>query len=143
MANSWASFGNLPGGLSPDTMFLLTDGSVLVHNAYGKDWYRLTPDGQGNYESGHWSTAINMTNTRQFFASGILRDGRVFAIGGEYSDAGDVGGGTARGEIFDPQASNGVGAWSAIHKPSSFSWINKDAASCILADGRVLLGDIN
>lgn len=143
MANSWASFGNLPGGLSPDTMFLLTDGSVLVHNAYGKDWYRLTPDGQGNYESGHWSTAINMTNTRQFFASGILRDGRVFAIGGEYSDAGDVGGGTAKGEIFDPQASNGVGAWSAIDKPSSFSWINKDAASCILADGRVLLGDIN
>jgi hypothetical protein len=69
-------------------MFLLTDGTVLVHNANAKDWYRLTPDAQGNYETGNWSKAINRANTRQFFASGILRDGRVFAIGGEYSDAG-------------------------------------------------------
>ncbi len=27
-----------------------------------------------------------MTNTRQFFASGILKDGRLFVTGGEYSD---------------------------------------------------------
>jgi hypothetical protein len=95
VANKWTAFSNLPSGLSPDTMFLLTDGTVLVHNANAKDWYRLTPDAQGNYETGTWSKAINMANTRQFFASGILRDGRVFAIGGEYSDAADVGGGTA------------------------------------------------
>ena len=143
MANSWISFTNLPAGLNPDTMFLLTDGSVLVHHAYGKAWYRLTPDAQGKYETGTWSGAINMANTRQFFASGILRDGRVFAIVGEYSDAGDAGGGTARGEIFDPLANNGVGAWSAINKPAAFSWISSDADSCILADGRVLLGDVS
>jgi hypothetical protein len=143
VANKWTAFSNLPSGLSPDTMFLLTDGTVLVHNANAKDWYRLTPDAQGNYETGTWSKAINMANTRQFFASGILRDGRVFAIGGEYSDAADVGGGTAKGEIFDPLADGGKGAWSAIDKPSTFSFINKDADSCILADGRVLLGDVN
>ncbi len=143
MANTWTAFTNLPGGLQPDTMFLLTDGTVLVHNANGKDWYRLTPDSQGNYETGTWSAAIHMTNTRQFFASGILRDGRVFAIGGEYSDSADVGGGTAKGEMFDPTASGGLGAWSTMNKPSTFNWINKDATSCILVDGRVLLGDIN
>ena len=124
-------------------MFLLTDGSVLVHHAYGKAWYRLTPDTQGNYETGTWSAAINMVNTRQFFASGILRDGRVFAIGGEYSDAGDTGAGTALGEIFDPVADNGRGAWSALDKPAAFNWINKDATSCILGDGRVIFGDVN
>jgi len=58
-------------------MILLTDGSLLVHHAYGKSWYRLTPDDQGRYESGSWSAAINMSNTRQFFASGVLMDGRV------------------------------------------------------------------
>ncbi|MBJ7600939.1 MAG: hypothetical protein DLM67_09605 [Candidatus Nephthysia bennettiae] len=143
MANKWTAFSNLPSGLSPDTMFLLTDGTVLVHNANGKEWYRLTPDAKGDYETGTWSKAINMANTRQFFASGILRDGRVFAIGGEYSDSADVGKGTVNGEIFDPLGDGGRGAWSAIDKPSSFGFINKDADSCILADGRVLLGDVN
>src|SRR5207248_141668 len=133
MANKWTPFTNLPAGLSPDTMILLTDGSVLVHNAYGKDWYRLTPDNKGGYDSGSWSGALSMANTRQFFASGVLQDGRVFAIGGEYSDA---GGFTPLGEIFDPVTN----AWSALNKPASFNWINGDACSCVLPDGRVLLG---
>ena len=60
-------------------------------------------------------------------------DGRVFAIGGEYSDA---GGATPLGEIFDPVTNT----WSALNKPASFSFINSDAVSCILADGRVLFG---
>jgi hypothetical protein len=137
MANSWSSVSNIPGGVSPDTMILLTDGSVLIHNADNnvgaKDWYRLTPDSQGRYESGSWSGALNMANTRQFFASGVLMDGRVFAIGGEYSDA---GGFTPLAEIFDPVTNT----WSALTKPAAFNFINGDAVSCILADGRVLLG---
>lgn len=136
MSNTWTSFNNLPplsGGFNPDTMLLLTDGSVLVHNAYGKEWFRLTPDSQGKYESGTWSAAINMTNTRQFFASGVLKDGRVFALGGEYSDA---GGNTPLGEIFDPLTNT----WSPMNKPTAFNWIMGDASGCILPDGRVLLG---
>ncbi len=133
MANTWTAVGGVPSGVSPDTMMLLSDGTVLVHNAYGKDWYRLTPDNRGRYESGSWSGALNMANTRQFFASGLLRDGRVFAIGGEYSDAGNA---TALGEVFDPTTN----AWSALSKPASMSFINSDAVSCVLPDGRVLLG---
>ncbi len=136
MANNWTSFGNLPtlpAGFSPDTMILLTDGSVLVHNAYGKEWFRLAPDARGIYQSGTWSGPFSMTNTRQFFASGVLRDGRVFALGGEYSDAGNQ---TPLGEIFDPLTNT----WSAMNKPASFNWINADVTACVLSDGRVLFG---
>lgn len=135
MANKWTSFNNVPDGFQPDTMILLTDGSVLVHNKGGKDWRRLTPDSQGKYESGTWSAALNMTNTRQYFASGVQMDGRVFAIGGEYSDA---GGDTPLAEIFDPLTNT----WSSMNKPVAFNWINGDAAGCVLADGRVLLGTL-
>jgi hypothetical protein len=79
-----------------------------------------------------------MTNTRQFFASGVLRDGRVFALGGEVSD-GTPGGFTPLGEIFDPQTNT----WAPMNKPASFNWINGDVSACILADGRVLVGDLN
>ncbi len=139
MANKWDSINNLPAGIRPETMLLLTDASVLVHNAYGKDWYRLTPDTHGSYLSGSWSGALNMTNTRQFFASGVLRDGRVFAVGGEVSDAAPVSGFTPLGEIFDPQSNQ----WTPLNKPASFNWINGDVSACILADGRVLMGDLN
>ena len=133
MANSWASVAGIPSALTPDTVMLLTDGSLFVHDAYGKAFYRLAPDGQGRYESGTWSGPFNMANTRQFFASGVLMDGRVFAIGGEYSDAGNA---TPLGEIFDPVANT----WSALNKPAAFNFINSDAVSCVLADGRVLFG---
>jgi hypothetical protein len=135
-SNSWTSVAGIPSGFNPDTMILLTDGSVLIHNAYGKDWRRLTPDSRGRYESGTWSSALTMANTRQFFASGVLMDGRVFAIGGEYSDAGNP---TPLAEIFDPVTNS----WSALAKPAAYNFINSDAVSCVLTDGRVLLGSPN
>ncbi|KAI9771552.1 MAG: hypothetical protein M1839_002795 [Geoglossum umbratile] len=135
MANVWKSFTRLPVGLVPDEMLLLTDGSVFVHDADGADWYQLRPDSVGDYLSGTWSGPFSMANTREYFASGVLRDGRVFVIGGERSND---GGDTPKAEIFDPVA-NPPG-WSPIAKPAQFDWINGDAVSCILEDGRVLLG---
>jgi hypothetical protein len=113
----------------------MTDGTVLVHDAGGKDWYRLKPDGNGRYDTAGvaWSGPFSMANTRQFYASGVLTDGRVFVLGGEYSSAGND---TPLGEIFDPQNNT----WSAMTKPNSFSWINGDVSACIMTDGRVLLG---
>ena len=136
MASSWKSLGAVPS-FTPDTMLLMTDGTVLVHDAGGKDWYRLTPDANGKYETAaaHWSGPFSMANSRQFYASGVLKDGRVFVVGGEYSSAGNL---TPLGEIFDPQTNT----WSAMNKPASFNWIQADVSGCILADGRVLLGAI-
>jgi len=137
MVGVWKTISPLPtvasGAFSSDAMLLLTDGSVLLHNAYGKEWLRLTPDFYGRYETGSWSAELDMINTREYFASGVLRDGRVFAIGGEDSDAGSD---TPLGEIFDPQTN----LWSAISKPSSFDFVRGDCNGSVLADGRVLLG---
>ncbi|HEV2099421.1 MAG TPA: hypothetical protein VGR45_10915 [Stellaceae bacterium] len=136
MAGTWAPMTNLPpGGFNAESMLLLTDGTVLVHDAYSADWRRLAPDIAGNYTTGNWSGPVVMANSRQYFASGILRDARVFAIGGEDSSA---GGDTPLGEIFDPQSSS----WSALNKPAGFDWIQGDASCCILPDGKVLLGSI-
>jgi hypothetical protein len=135
MANKWKSITGVPAGLTPDTMLLLSDGSVLIHNTGGAEWWRLGPDGAGQYDSGAWTGPFKMANTRQFFASGVVRDGRVFAIGGEYSDAGND---TPLAEIFDPLTDT----WSAMNKPSAFDAINGDVSACILADGRVLCGGL-
>jgi len=137
MASSWKTLSGVPS-FTPDTMLLLTDGSVLVHDAYGKDWYRLKPDSAGKYDTAgtSWTGPFSMSNTRQFYAGGILADGRVFALGGEYSDAGN---GTPLGEVFDPQTNT----WSPMVKPAAFNFIHSDVSGCILSDGRVLTGDIN
>jgi hypothetical protein len=80
-----------------------------------------------------------MANAREYFASGVLRDGRVFVVGGEYSDA-FAQDGCNIGEIFDPNTNT----WSTLSKPSpQFDFITGDAASCVLPDGRVLFGSLN
>jgi hypothetical protein len=114
-------------------MILLTDGDVLVHSAYGAEWRRLKPDTQGDYTTGAWSAPFNMVNTHQFFASGVLKDGKVFAIGGEYSNAGND---TPLGEMFDPLTNT----WSHLSKPAGFDWIHGDLSSCVLPDGSVVMG---
>lgn len=138
---SWKALSGVPNFVA-DTMLLMTDGSVLVHDATasllgGVNWYRLTPDSNGKYETAGatWTGPFPMANARQFWASGVLKDGRVFIIGGEKSTPGN----TPLAEIFDPQTNS----WSPLPKPSpQFDFIQGDACGCILSDGRVLLGAI-
>src|SRR5262249_17785753 len=43
------------------TMMLLTDGTVMAEaGGQSKNWYQLTPDSQGNYANGTWSTLASM-----------------------------------------------------------------------------------
>lgn len=139
MANNWKAISGVPAGLSPDTMLLLSDGSVLVHHAYGAEWWRLRPGGAGKYDAGSWSGPFKMAHARQFFASGVVQDGRVFVIGGEYLDGSSTPADSPLAEIFDPQTET----WSTLNKPSAYNQINGDASACILADGRVLCGSLS
>jgi len=145
MAGSWTTF-TIPdtssGTFTADIMLLLTDGSVLVHNGYtsvvanASQWLRLTPDQHGRYETGTWSGELNMQYARQWFASGVLRDGRVFVIGGEDSTDPAAPSDAWSGETFDPQTNT----WTPISKPSAFEFVRGDCNGSVLADGRVLLG---
>src|SRR5262249_27162727 len=124
---------------SPSTMLLLTDGSVMCHEADEEGngtnrWQRLTPDENGSYVNGSWSAIAPMHHTRLYYASAVLKDGRVFVAGGEHSDAGKE---TKTAEIYDPLSDD----WSEIAAPAG--WANIGDAPCtVLPDGRVLLGNI-
>ena len=142
MPGNWQSIALPPsvpsGTFSAETMLLLTDGTLLVHNAYQAEWLRFIPDPQKGYAGGSWGPVSTMTNSRGFFALGVLRDGRVFAIGGEVSNAGSN---TPLGEIFDP-ATNAWTQMTSNDKPAAFNFIAGDVPACVLSDGRVVMGSI-
>jgi Kelch motif len=129
---TWTSLTNqAPFGAGQ--MLLLTDGRIMVQQGGSQRWWRLTPDKSGSYIDGSWSRLANMANNRTFFDTAVLADGRVFVAGGEYSDAGPD---TDRGEIYDPLTDT----WTSIGNPG-WGQIG-DAASSLLADGRVLVGNL-
>jgi hypothetical protein len=143
---SWTPLTNQPS-FSADTMLLLTDGTVMCHELDSSSWHRLTPDSAGSYINGTWSSLAPLpnnsnipsvdggpTNAPLYFASAVLRDGRVFVSGGEYnmgiSDA-DID----ATQIYDPVANS----WTTIPQPPDLPQVG-DAPSCVLADGRLIIG---
>lgn len=142
MAGSWKSLPlppNVPSGaFSAETMLLLTNGNLLVHNAYGQEWLLFSPDPNQGYLGGAWGAVSEMSTLRGFFASGVLNDGRVFVVGGETSTAttGDI----SSGDIYDP-ATNLWTPMVGTNTPPSY--IQGDASACVLTDGRVVFGAIS
>jgi hypothetical protein len=134
MAGMWQALTHQPA-FNASTMLLLTDGTIMCQDAGGASWWKLTPDGSGNYMSGTWSALAPMHNTRLYYASAVLADGRVFVAGGEYSNAGSE---TNAAEIYDPV----LDTWTPISAPPGWAEIG-DAACCVLPDGRVMLGNLD
>ena len=121
---------------SVNLMLLLPDGTVMASRqsgSIGKAWHRLTPDSTGSYVNGTWSAMAPMIDTRLYYASQVMRDGRVFVAGGEYGTGGP------KAEVYDPQTNT----WTAITPPASL-WNTStddfvDSLSEMLPDGRVLI----
>ncbi len=120
------------GGL----MLLLSDGSVLCKGSeggsdgFGNLWFKLKPDPSGNYQNGTWSIAASMRDTRLYFSSQVMKNGKVYVAGGEYG----TGIGTA--EMYDPLTNS----WNIL--PAGTSHHFSDANSEILDDGRILQADL-
>ena len=147
MAGAWKPLGHQPP-VAVDTMLLLTDGSVMCHNYETTDWYRLVPDAFMDYANGTWHKLTPMpanappaqggpVDAPLYYASAVLKDGRVFVAGGEYNGPSppvDL----LAASIYDPVADS----WASIATPPGWTNIG-DAPSCVLPDGRVLLGNIN
>ncbi len=139
-------------------LLLLSDGTVMAKSlsggsdGNGNAWYKLTPDNHGSYVNGTWTTLASMHDTRLYFSSQVLMDGRVFVAGGEYPQDepnGIIGRATA--EIYDPVANS----WTQIDPPISLLDPNMlspifasnfqafaDSVSEILPNGRVLVAPV-
>ena len=146
MPGSWKPLKNKPA-FDIDAMLLLTDGGIMCHEYRTSKWHKLTPDKKSDYASGSWQTLSSMpnnapasqngpTNAPLYFASAVLRDGKVICAGGEYNGSAQPD--MLAAEIYDPV----IDAWTPIATPVGWTNIG-DASSCVLPDGRVLLGNAN
>jgi hypothetical protein len=134
----WHKVGNGPGfsgGVSG--MFLMTDGTVLVQEYRGTRWKKLTPDAHGSYVNGSWSDIAPMHTARLYYASAVLKDGRLLICGGEYEGSGGAVE-SNKCEIYDPVTDS----WKTLTPPSGWTRIG-DAACALLPDGRFLLGNLD
>lgn len=134
MAGTWSSLTNSPPA-TVCTVFLLTDGSVLAQGVSTNKWYRLKPDGSGNYANGTWTTMADSPNAPLYYASGILRDGRLIVAGGEYNNGAFVMLKTV--QVYDPVANT----WTPVTPPAGWVRIG-DAPGCVLPDGRFIVGQV-
>jgi hypothetical protein len=151
---TWTALPAAPNGAGLYAPHLLTDGTVLIENGTNPQWYKLTPNINGSYVNGTWSTiaVLPVINGQQYaplyHASAVLPDGRLAIQGGEYnynqlnaSGQGEVF--TNLGAIYDPVAN----AWTAVTRPSNLSAVPTgydgvigDAPSTVLDNGTWLLG---
>jgi len=134
-AQSWQPLTTHPT-FSASNPLLLTDGTVMVHDACATDWWRLTPDNTGSYVNGTWSALASLSAGYGplYFASAVLPDGRVIVEGGEYNFCNPVW--TNLGAIYDPTTDT----WTPVSPPSGWSSIG-DAQSIVLANGQFMLAN--
>ena len=113
-------------------MLLLSDGSVMAQQSgASSNWFRLKPDIHGSYVNGTWSALAPMHDSRLYFASQVLKDGRVFVAGGEYGSATNK----TTGEVYDPLSN----AWT-LTPPSG--QVFYDSISEIVSNGDVLIAPV-
>jgi hypothetical protein len=134
MSGTWTNLTNSPPA-PVATMLLMTDGSVLAQGLSTNQWYRLAPDGSGSYVNGAWTTLAASRHAPLYYASGVLRDGRVIVAGGEYD--GGMMTLLLNVECYDPIANT----WTTLPNPPGWTQIG-DAPGCTLPDGRFFVGQV-
>lgn len=145
---SGASWQNLSAsGSGPGSggamMMLLGNGNVLVENGSNpppsSSVYLLSPNSSSDYVNGSWNSTGSLNESRLFFSTAMLPDGKIFAIGGEYPSFSNTV------EIYDPS----TGVWTyqdSIPTPDSkygddpIQVLPPDATH---PDGQVLAGYYN
>ncbi|MEP6681660.1 MAG: T9SS type A sorting domain-containing protein [Parafilimonas sp.] len=128
---TWTAVTNVAPNTCFGEMLVLSDGTILCkssgggNDGYGNTYNRLTPDANGSYANGTWSSIAPMHSTRLYFSSQVLKDGRVYVAGGEYGTGG------SSGETYNPLTN----VWTSNGPVGSFV---SDANSEILENGTVL-----
>lgn len=133
---TWTPIASQAPDSSGSLMLLLSDGSVLCKTNYGagdrigNQWNKLTPNSSGSYINGTWSKVCPMKDTRLYFSTQTLKNGKIYLAGGEY------GSGISLGEVYDPVTNT----WTQL--PATNNTLS-DASSAILPDGRVLQASLS
>ena len=122
--------------------FVLTDGSLFFQGGFLQDFYRFKPDNKGSYVNGTLlpATALPPNYIPYATSGGVLPDGRVLLIGGEYL----LGSNnmlnfafTNKMAIYDPQADK----WTMVAPPFGPDWdFIGDSPWTLLPNGHLLLG---
>jgi hypothetical protein len=114
----------------------LTDGTIMVQQNNTSNWWRLSPDKFGQYNTGTWSPMPPMPTgyAPKFFASAVLPDGRAIIEGGEYNSG--IKDWTTLGAVYNP-FTNG---WKPVAAPKGWTKIG-DAPSVVLPNGTFMLGN--
>src|SRR6185312_16862779 len=137
-AQSWTPVAPAPNLVGP--LLQLRDGRILAHSDQGgnaNQWFILSPDANGKYETGTWAGPYNMTADYApfFFSSVVMRDGKTVLIeGGEYNFGSASW--TTKGNLGT------VAPWGAVSfvsnaPPSGWSTIG-DAQNSLLANGKFM-----
>jgi hypothetical protein len=129
-AGTWTPLDNS----APETISLmlqLSDGTVMCQGFEDTNWYRLTPDASGNYVHGTWTTLAPMNDSRLYFSSQVLRDGRVLVAGGEYGSVTN----TLSAEFYQPTNNT----WTLTPNPGVAV---SDASSEMLPNGDVMVAPV-
>jgi hypothetical protein len=126
---SWTNVTTQPG----DTIWiclLMTDGTVLAEGN-SSNWWKLTPDGNGHYFDGKWTSRHSSSWGHQSGSTVVLRSGKVFVAGGELAPS-SASFDTC--EIYDPVSDS----WSIAANPTFFGNI-EDGNGILLENGQVLI----
>ncbi|MBS1703456.1 MAG: hypothetical protein JST12_17465 [Armatimonadetes bacterium] len=136
-AQSWTRVGS-NGPPNAGCPLLLTDGRVMVHSISSNQWWTLTPDSTGSYINGTWKQIASMPSNYAplYFASAVLKDGRVVVIGGEYNFGASAW--TNLGAWYDPAKDK----WTALSAPSGWNNIG-DVQCAVMPDGRFFLASLD
>jgi hypothetical protein len=133
-AQSWTAVAKAFPGSGAGAAFLLTDGTVMIHQEQTDNdaWYKLTPDINGSYVNGTWSQVASIPSSFGyspiFFGSAVLPDGRLLVEGGEYNQGQSAW--TNKGAIYQPTTNK----WTKVNPPAGWTSIG-DAQNVILNDG--------
>lgn len=119
--------------------YLMTDGSVLAQGSEDpQNWYKYTPDVNGDYSDGTWTTVGSLQTGYgpSAFASQVLADGRLLIIGGEYNTPGNYDLQlTNLGAIYDPLTAK----WTPLNHPKGWNFIG-DSPSSMLSNNLFMIG---
>ena len=136
-AQKWSSPA-IPPQFNVGIALQLTDGRIMIQEAQTSNWWALKPNEFGVYRLGTWKQLKSFPAAwgyvPTYFASAVLKDGRVIIEGGEYNNG--VEDFTTLGAIYNPVTNN----WVKVAPPVGWNHIG-DAQSVVLPDGTFMMGN--